>query len=62
MWLAIIGDYGYWPYTSGKSVRLYTDECVVDSGTGLMGPCTRSNQWTGGVYESNTDTFDRQVG
>ena len=21
-------------------MRLYTDECVVDSGTGLMGPCS----------------------
>ena len=37
--MAIIGDCGYWPYTSGRSVRLYTDGCVVDSGTGLMGPC-----------------------
>ena len=37
--MAIIGDCGYWPYTSGRSVRLYSDECVVDSGTGLMGPC-----------------------
>ena len=35
--MAIIGDCGYWPYTSGRSVRLYIDECVVDSGTGLMG-------------------------
>ena len=26
-------------------MRLYTDECVVDSGMGLMGPCTtKSNQ------------------
>ena len=31
---------GYWPYTLGRSVRLYTDECVVDSGTGLMAPCS----------------------
>ena len=37
--MAIIGDCGYWPYTSSRSVRLYTDGCVVDSGTGLMGPC-----------------------
>ena len=37
--MAIIGDCGYWPYTSGRSVRLYTDECVVDSGMGLMGTC-----------------------
>ena len=28
-------DYRYWPYTSGRSVRLYTGECVVDSGTVL---------------------------
>ena len=33
---------GYWPYTLGRSVRLYTDGCVVDSGTGLMGPCKHS--------------------
>ena len=39
MRLAIIGNCGYWPYTSGRSVRLYTDGCVVDSSTGLMGPC-----------------------
>ena len=38
--MAIIGDCGYWPYTLGRSVRLYTDECVVDGGTGLMGPCS----------------------
>ena len=25
--------------TLGRSVRLYTDECVVDSGTGFMRPC-----------------------
>ena len=37
--MAIIGDYGYWPYTLGRSVRLYTDGCVVDSCTGLMAPC-----------------------
>ena len=37
--MAIIGDCGYWPCTWGRSVRLYTDGCVVDSGTGLMGPC-----------------------
>ena len=23
-----------------RSVRLYTDGCVVNSGTGLMGPCS----------------------
>ena len=40
MYLAIIDDYGYWPYTSGRSVRLYTDGCVVNSGTGLIGPCS----------------------
>ena len=38
--MAIIGNCGYWPYTSGRSVRLYTNGCVVDSGMGLMGPCT----------------------
>ena len=38
--MAIIGDCGYWPYTSGRSVRLYTNGCVVDSSTGLMGPCS----------------------
>ena len=37
--MAVIGDCGYWPCTSGRSVRLYTHECVVNSGTGLMGPC-----------------------
>ena len=40
MWLAIIGDCDYWSYPSGRFVRLYTDGCVVDSGMGLMGPCT----------------------
>ena len=40
MWLAIIGDRDYWSYPSGRSVRLYTNGCVVDSGTGLMGPCS----------------------
>ena len=35
MLLAIIGDCGYWPYTLGRSVRLYTNGCVVDSGMGL---------------------------
>ena len=39
--MAIIGDCDYWSYPSGRSVRLYTDGCVVDSGTGLMGPCKR---------------------
>ena len=38
IWLAIIGDYGYWPYTLGRSMGLYTSECVVDSGTGLWAP------------------------
>ena len=38
--MAIIGDCNYWSYPSGRSVRLYTNGCVVDSGTGLMGPCT----------------------
>ena len=47
--MAIIGDCGYWPYTSGRSVRLYTDECVVDSGTGLMGPCTRLDDIIKGI-------------
>ena len=28
-------DYRYWPYTLGRSVGLYTGECVVDSGTVL---------------------------
>ena len=42
--MAIIGDCGYWPYTLGRSVRLYTDGCVVDSGTGLMGPCNHSKE------------------
>ena len=37
--MAIIGDCDYWSYPSGRFVRLYTDGCVVDSGTGLMGPC-----------------------
>ena len=37
--MAIIGDRDYWSYPSGRFVRLYTDGCVVDSGTGLMGPC-----------------------
>ena len=39
--MAIIGDCDYWSYPSGRSVRLYTNGCVVDSGTGLMGPCTQ---------------------
>ena len=39
MKLAIIGNCGYWLYTSGRSLRLYTDGCVVDSGMGLMGLC-----------------------
>ena len=43
MWLAIIGDRDYWSYPSGRSVRFYTDGCVVDSGTGLMGPCNLSD-------------------
>ena len=37
-WLSLaIATIGHTP--SGRSVRLYTDGCVVDSGTGLMGPC-----------------------
>ena len=44
MWLAIIGDRDYWSYPSGRSLRLYIDGCVVDSGTGLMGPCTKCFQ------------------
>ena len=39
--MAFIGNCGYWPYTLGRSVRLYTNECVVDSGMGLMGLCMR---------------------
>ena len=39
--MAIIGDCDYWSYPSGRFVRLYTDGCVVDSRTGLMGPCKR---------------------
>ena len=27
----MIGDCGYWPHTSGRSVGLYTGECVVVS-------------------------------
>ena len=42
--MAIIGDCGYWPYTSVRSVRLYTNGCVVNSGTGLIGLCTGRNQ------------------
>ena len=41
MSLAIIGDRDYWSYPSGRFVRLYTDGCVVNSGTGLMGPCRK---------------------
>ena len=41
--MAIIGDRNYWSYPSGRFVRLHTDGCVVDSGTGLMGPCSHSN-------------------
>ena len=44
--MAIIGDCSYWPYTSGRSVRLYTNECVVDSSTGLMGPCRINNLYS----------------
>ena len=33
--LATIGRRYYWSHTSGRSVRLYTGECVVDSSTGL---------------------------
>ena len=40
MWLAIIGDRDYWSYPLDRFVRLYTDGCVVDSGTGLMGLCS----------------------
>ena len=35
LWLAMIGRCYYWSHTSGRSVRLYTGECVVDSSTGL---------------------------
>ena len=42
--MAIIGDRDYWSYPSGRSVRLYTDGCVVDSSTGLMGLCMILNQ------------------
>ena len=49
--MAIVGECGYWPYTSGRSVRLYTNGCVVNSGTGLMGPCT-------GMCDGGTDFKD----
>ena len=35
IWLATIGRCYYWSHTSGRSVRLYTGECVVDSSTEL---------------------------
>ena len=35
IWLATIGRCYYWSHTSGRSVRLYTGECVIDSSTGL---------------------------
>ena len=31
----MLGDCGYWPYTLGRSVGLYTGECVVNSSMGL---------------------------
>ena len=37
--MAIIGDCDYWSYPSGRFKRLYTNGCVVNSGTGLMGLC-----------------------
>ena len=33
--MVTIGRRYYWSHTSGRSVRLYTGECVVDSSTGL---------------------------
>ena len=33
--MATIGRCYYWSHTSGRSVRLYTGECVVDSSMGL---------------------------
>ena len=39
--MAIIGDCDYWSYPSGRFMRLYTDGCVVNSGTGLMGLCRK---------------------
>ena len=36
----MIGDCDYWSYPLGRFVRLYTYGCVVDSGMGLMGPCS----------------------
>ena len=59
--MAIIGDRDYWSYPSGRSVRLYTDGCVVDSGTGLMGPCmemkTRLDDVIRGIKALDTVTF-----
>ena len=31
----MLNDCGHWPYTSGRSVGLYTGVCVVNSGTVL---------------------------
>ena len=43
--MAIIGDRDYWSYPSGRFVRLYTDGCVVDSSTGLMGLCKKRKRY-----------------
>ena len=45
IWLATIGRCYYWSHTSGRSVRLYTGECVVDSSTGLWDRATFKVPW-----------------
>ena len=37
--LATIGRRYHWSHTSGRSVRLYTGECVVGQQHGTLGPC-----------------------
>ena len=44
-------DYRYWPYTSGRSVGLYTGECVVDVNAALSAVQPMVNNYFGGVLE-----------
>ena len=74
--MAIIGDRDYWSYPSGRSVRLYSDGCVVNSGTGLMGLCmshlffgnedhhfeVRCRIIEAGVLNKNTTTEKLKIG
>ena len=63
-YFGLFGAPAYLLSDKGKSftTTVVEDLCTLYGVKKLRTSLSSSNQWTSGAYESNTDTFDRQVG